>query len=178
MQLNLYNISDEYINYLRKFDHRIYESKEEVRKHHRKYLGIVLSINCFNYYIPLSSPKNTDYINIENNEIRKSIVPIIRIIGKDKNKNNKLYGTLRVSNMIPVPITEITPYCIQNEKDKKYKNLILAELRFIKKNTKMIIKNANVLYKQKEKNVNIIYIQNTLNFKLLEQKCIEYKIIN
>lgn len=51
MQLNLYSISDKYVDYLRKFDNRVYDNKEEIRVHTRKYLGIVLSINSFNYII-------------------------------------------------------------------------------------------------------------------------------
>lgn len=174
MQLNLYSVSDKYVEYLRKFDNRVYDNKEEMRVHTRKYLGVVLNINSFNYYIPFSSPKDTDYYDVEKTRIRKSIIPIIRMTEKDKEGKEKLYGTLRVSNMIPVPITEIMPYYVQDEKDINYKNLILSELKFIKHNTKMIIKNANILYKQKEKKENIAYINNSLNFKLLEEKCIEY----
>ena len=174
MQLNLYSVSDEYIEYLRKFDNRIYDNKEEVRVHTRKYLGIVLSINSFNYYIPFSSPKDTDYYDVDKTKIRKSVIPIIRMIEKNAEGNYKLYGTLRISNMIPVPITEITPYFVKDEKDINYKNLILSEIRFIRKNTEKIVKSANVLYKQKENNEDIAYVRNSLNFKLLEEKCLEY----
>lgn len=55
--MKLYAITDEYINYLRKFDNRVYDNKEDKRKVMRKYLGIVLKINQLNYYIPMSSPK-------------------------------------------------------------------------------------------------------------------------
>ena len=174
MQLNLYSISDKYVDYLRKFDNRVYDNKEEIRVHTRKYLGIVLSINSFNYYIPFSSPKATDYYDVDNTQIRKSVIPIIRISEKDKNGNFKLYGTLRVSNMIPVPITEITPYFVKDEQDINYKNLVLSEIRFIRKNTNMIVRNANVLYKQKENNLDISYVKNSLDFKLLETKCLEF----
>ena len=174
MQLNLYSISDEYVDYLRKFDNRVYDNKEEIRVHTRKYLGIVLSINSFNYYIPFSSPKDTDYYDKEKNQVRKSVVPIIRMTEKDKDGISKLYGTLRVSNMIPVPITEITPYFVKDEQDINYKNLILSEIRFIRKNTNMIVKNANVLYRQKENNLDISYVKNSLDFKLLEEKCLEF----
>ena len=174
MQLNLYSISDEYVEYLRKFDNRVYDNKEDYRVHTRKYLGVVLSINSFNYYIPFSSPKDTDYYDTEKRKIRKSVIPIIRMTEKDKDGNSKLYGTLRISNMIPVPITEITPYFVKDEQDINYKNLILSELRFIKKNTELIVKNANVLYKQKENQQDIMYVKNSLDFKLLEEKCLEY----
>lgn len=33
MKLNLYSISDQYIKYLRQFDDKIYNNKEEVRNH-------------------------------------------------------------------------------------------------------------------------------------------------
>lgn len=89
MQLNLYSVSDEYIEYLRNFDNRVYDNKQEIRIHTRKYLGVVLSINSFNYYIPFSSPKDTDYYDVEKTKIRKSIVPIIRIIEKNSEDNYK-----------------------------------------------------------------------------------------
>ena len=63
---------------------------------------------------------------------------------------------------------------MQEEKDLNYKNLILSELRFIKKNTNKIIKNAHLLYKQKEQKQDIAYVKNSLEFKLLEEKCLEY----
>lgn len=124
-----------------------------------------MSINEFNYYIPFSSPKSTDYYDVEKTRIRKSIIPIIRMSEKDKNNNYKLYGTLRISNMITVPITEIMPYFVKNESDVNYRNLILSELRFIKRNTSLIIKNANILYRQKEKGESTAYVTNSVNFK-------------
>lgn len=54
--MKLYSVSDKYIQYLRKFDNKVYDNKENNRKFNRKYLGIVLTINELNYYIPMSSP--------------------------------------------------------------------------------------------------------------------------
>ena len=149
MKLNLYSVSDKYIKYLRQFDERIYDNKEDIRTQTRKYLGIVLTVNDFNYYIPMSSPKKSDYIEYD---------------------SDRLYGTLRISNMIPVPITELEPYVISNERNKKYKEVILGELRYINNNSEKIMKNAEIVYKQKLKNEEIGYIKNTVNFKLLEEK--------
>lgn len=174
MQLNLFSISDQYITYLRKFDDKIYDNKITERNHTRKYIGVVLNINHFNYYIPFSSPKNTDYYDIEKSRIKKSVIPIIRMTDRDRNNKEKLYGTLRVSNMIPVPDSELIPYLVKEEKDINYQNLILSELRFIKKNTKMILKNAYLLYHQKSQNKDIPYVKSSLNFKLLEEKCLAY----
>ena len=65
MKLNLYSISNKYIKYLRKYENRVYDNKEEDKINGRKYLGVVLTVNEYNYYIPMSSPKKSD---------RKSVV--------------------------------------------------------------------------------------------------------
>ena len=126
--------------------------------------------------IPLSSPKNTDY-QIINGErrIRKSIIPIIRITAVSSNGEPELKGTLKLSNMIPVPASELTLYDIDNESDRRYKALIHKELIFIRKNQKKIKQNAKLLYKQKsENNSSIGYLKSTVDFRLLEQKHDEF----
>lgn len=169
MKLNLYSVSDKYIKYLRQFDDRIYDNKEENRIHERKYVGLVLTVNEFNYYIPMSSPKKSDYIDFENKVIRNDTKTIIRIHDGDR-----LYGTLRISNMIPVPITELEPYILSNENDLKYKEVILGELRYINNNSEKIVKYAKTVYNQKIKNIDVGYIKNTVDFKLLEEKLKEW----
>ncbi len=169
MKLNLYSVSDKYIKYLRQFDDKIYDNKEEIRSHKRKYLGVVLTVNEFNYYIPMSSPKKSDYLDFDKKIIRNDTKTIIRI-----HESGRLYGTLRISNMIPVPITELQPYIIADEDDLKYKEVILGELRYINNNSSKIVKYAKTIYNQKIKNMNIGYINNTVNFKLLEEKLKEW----
>ncbi len=51
--MKLYAVTDKYIDYLRQFDNKVYDNKEDRRKVMRKYLGIVLTINEINYYIPM-----------------------------------------------------------------------------------------------------------------------------
>ena len=165
MKLNLYSVSDKYIKYLMQFDNRIYDNKEDSRTYKRKYVGVVLTINDFNYYVPMSSPKKSDYIDYEKKIIRNDTKTIIRI-----HEGGRLYGTLRISNMIPVPITELEPYIITDEKDLKYRQVILGELRYINSNTEKIVKYAKIVYNQKIKNIDIGYIKNTIDFKVLEEK--------
>ena len=140
-----------------------------MRTHERKYLGVVLTVNEFNYYIPMSSPKKSDYLDLGNKIIRSDTKTIIRI-----HEGGRLYGTLRISNMIPVPITELEPYIISSEKDLKYKEVVLGELRYINNNSDKIVKYAKTVYKQKIKNIDIGYIKNTVDFKLLEEKLKEW----
>lgn len=170
-ELKLYEISEEYISYISTAEKNVFSSKENDRNHTRKYLGIVYIINGYNYYIPLSSPKNSDY-RMENGRrtIRGSIVPIIRITSQSSSGELELKGTLKLSNMIPVPASELTLYDMEHEPDLFYKALIHKEMLFIRKNRNKIIQNAKILYKQKkENNPTIGYLKSTVDFSLLEQ---------
>ncbi|MBQ9610015.1 MAG: type III toxin-antitoxin system ToxN/AbiQ family toxin [Lachnospiraceae bacterium] len=60
-EFKIYSVSDDYINYLRQFYPNVYSNKVDKRIHTRKYVGIVLKISNYNYYVPMSSPKDTDY---------------------------------------------------------------------------------------------------------------------
>ena len=54
MSLKIYSVSDRYIKFLRD-DSRlknVFDNKEGARSHSRKYLGVALSINGYNYFIP------------------------------------------------------------------------------------------------------------------------------
>ena len=42
MKLKIYSVSDEYVNHLRQFDNKIYDNKEDIRTHTRKYVGVVI----------------------------------------------------------------------------------------------------------------------------------------
>ena len=60
-EFKIYSVSDKYIEYLRKEVPNVYSNKVNNRKHTRKYVGVVIRIGRYNYYIPMSSPKNSDY---------------------------------------------------------------------------------------------------------------------
>ena len=57
----IYSVSDRYISYLREKFPNVYSNKVDTRVHTRKYLGVVLQVGEYKYYIPMSSPKQTDY---------------------------------------------------------------------------------------------------------------------
>ena len=176
-ELRLYTVSDEYIQYLSEFDFRVMSNKEESRNFERKYLGTVLSINEVDYFIPLASPKSSDYTVDKNGckIIRKNIVPIIRIVHKDHNGILKLIGTIKFNNMIPVIHSEIKQYNIANEPDLAYRDLVYKEWEFIRAHKLEIYKNAKIIYNQKTKNYkNIGYLDNTVDFLLLEQKAKDF----
>ena len=51
--MEFYHIKDEYISFLKAYNSKVPENKQE----NRPYLGIVLQIDSIKYYAPFSSPK-------------------------------------------------------------------------------------------------------------------------
>ena len=172
-QFKLYSVSDEYVEWLRKDFPNVYSNKINSRTHTRKYLGVVLQIGRYNYYVPMSSPKDSDYqVAGDNKVIKKSIVPIVRIVVKNSVGEKELKGTLRISHMIPVPESELELYDLENESDGTYKDLVQNEMIFIRKNREKIDSNAKLLYKQKLANDTTAgYVKSALDYKALEGLC-------
>ena len=77
--------------------------------------------------------------------------------------------------MIPIPnniiVTSLLKY---NESDKKYKDLISAEYRYINSNKKEIYKRANKIYSAVTKHKKNFLKTIACDFKLLEEKCLGY----
>ncbi|MGF6905859.1 type III toxin-antitoxin system ToxN/AbiQ family toxin [Fusobacterium sp. PH5-44] len=173
-KIGFYEIDPNYLNYLRQFDNRILKPSDDGTNKTRKYIGILLSVEGKNYLAPLASPKKSDYL--PDGTIRKSVIPIIRIVSKNDNGELELKGKIKLSSMIPViDMSLVREYKIDLEKDKNYRHVIEKEMEFISNNKKLILNHARVLYNQKTKNFDIKYIENVVDFKLLETKAFEYK---
>ena len=146
-EFKIYSVSDAYIDYLRQYEPNVYSNKVGNRTHTRKFVGTVIKINGYKYFVPMSSPKESDYqVAGAEKVIKKSIVPIIRMTEKHNGKK-ELKGTLRLSHMIPVPETELALYDLENESDNNYKALVQSEAIFIRKNSAKIRNNATLIYK-------------------------------
>lgn len=173
VEFKLYSVSDRYISYLREKFPNVYSNKMDTRIHTRKYLGVVLQVGKYHYYIPMSSPKQTDYqVAGDNMVIKKSIVPIMRVVVKNAKGEKELKATLRLSHMIPVPDSELELYDLDNEQDVAYKDLVQNEMIFIRKNQDKISANAQLIYKQKmENDTSAKYVMSALDYKALEELC-------
>lgn len=90
-KFRFYHVREGYIEFLHKVDNRVQMNKG--RK--RPYVGIVLSIEGYDYYVPLESPK-PNHANI------KSGSPVLKL------DDGKL-GIMGFNNMIP-----IRRYCLCN----------------------------------------------------------------
>ena len=56
-EINLYEIDSKYIDHLSQFEKHLFQNKKVTQKFSRKYIGIILKINGFSYFAPLSSFK-------------------------------------------------------------------------------------------------------------------------
>ena len=82
--MKFYNIKDEYINYLKKYDAKVADNK----KGKRPYVGVVLEIDGIKYYTPFTSPKEKHRKMKNTKDFRKI--------------NQGIYGAINFNNMIPV----------------------------------------------------------------------------
>ena len=157
-RLKLYYISDAYIKYLRKYDDRVMINKNRTRP----YVGVVYTYNDHYYFAPLSSPKP------KHQKMNKSAIDIWLI------DNGKL-GVINFNNMIPSPKEELTEV-IPTVKDEKYKKLLENQISSINKNRELLLKKINRFHKKY--NDRLLFpnvLSRCCNFKLLEEKCKEYK---
>ena len=159
MNLKFYEVDGEYIKYLRvNGDQKI--PNIEYENHKKFFCGIVLTINNFNYFAPVSS---------YNKKVHTSFL----IMDKDREtKELKAISSLRFSFMFPCPIEYLSQKDFSKE-DEKYKILLRKELHYCNTNREKIKKMANEVYKLglNEKNRQKF---NICDFKKLEEKCLEY----
>lgn len=160
MDIELYNIDNNYINYLSPHAPHLFHNKKPGQQNERKFIGIILQVNGLDYFAPLSSfkpkhqkmPEMMDFIKVKN------------------------YAVINLNNMFPVPKTECTFVDIQQETDLQYKALLRAEYRYIKSIQDKIRKNASTIYNHKISNGNSTGLAKRCNdFLLLEKLCKEYK---
>lgn len=176
--MKIVEIIPDYINYLHDFDNRV--NLEHCDGKTRKFIGITFPSNQSGllYFVPLSSPDGSDF---SNGRLRKSFFPCIYRITRFNNKKGKhvFMGKLLFNNMIPVLGSVIKDYDIKNEEDAKYKALLDNQVRLLRKpyHDGTLAKYADKIYSEKINGVDKNYLKATVDFSLLEEKCINWKTI-
>lgn len=127
--MRFYHIRDDYITFLRQYETKVEENKNESRP----YVGVVLQIGSIAYYAPFTSPK-PKHQNMKNGKD-------FRKIGQGK------YGAINFNNMIPVPDSALLLKDIAQEKDPKYRRLLQNQYEEIKKDWDNIQRTAENLRK-------------------------------
>ena len=154
--IRLYEIDDKYVEYLRKFDKKVLSPKTEDRKQTRKYIGIILNTQSFNYFIPLSSYKPETYDSMYESISLKKIEDM---------------AVLRINNMIPVVDNVVHEIKFSLVIDEQYRTLLQNEYRIIKAREREIRTDARIVYfyRLNEKNRNKGLYNICCDFKLLEE---------
>lgn len=155
-KLMMYDISDNYRKYLSKYDSRV--SKKE----NRKFYGILVSNEKMDYYIPFTSKTN------------KNTSTKLTINIKDGSK--EIIAKLLLNNMIPVNIKDAHIVDINNS---KYKTYYINEIRYLhnEKVIEELIRKLNYIFNvlENENHYDYDFFKEVCcNFKLLEEKCLEY----
>ena len=157
-KLRFYHIREGYVEFLHTIDRRVQFNKGQ----RRPYVGVVLSIEEHNYYVPLESPK-PNHVNI------KSGGPVLKM------DDGKL-GIMGFNNMIPVRNFHLIEFDIQAEPDEQYRALLQNQLAFCEKNKKVIFARAETTYRKATDGKNSFYRKTCCNFKRLEEHYDKYKV--
>lgn len=168
--LKIYHVQERYIKYLRNFDNKVTIVKDRGKA--RPYVGIVFQINQYKYFAPFSSPeKNEDG---EINEEYRLHYSKNNNITYEKIENLK-YGTIKINNMIPIPESQLIYFEINDIQDEKYREILEDQFIYCDNNKVRILNKANKLYKMVTIYKNVHFVGISCNFKLLEEKCLEYQ---
>ena len=157
--LKLYTIDADYVKYLSQINPHLYKDDKQRR---RKYIGIVLQIKELQYFVPLTSFKKKHKALSDSLDFMK--------IGN--------IAAININMMFPVPRGLYHVVDIDSEKDSFYKSLLVKESRYIKTNAELITNNARVLYAKVTKNPESKLAKKSNSFKLLEEVCQEYVVID
>ena len=164
MKFSFYTVDAAYCDFLRKSDPCVPYTMD--KKSIRPFVGIVFSVNGFQYYAPLTSPK-PKHIHMKNQ------VDFLKIKSGE-------WGAINFNNMIPVLPECLTKVEIRiSETDTKpevdYKNLLANQLSWCNSHRDTIMGQAEKLYHM------IIHGKawenlagRCCNFALDEQQCLLY----
>ena len=165
-KLKWYIANKDYVNYLKDFDSKVENINYD--KKLKPYIGILITINEFDYYVPISSAKEKHY------KIKEGM-DFIKI-----KQGDKIIGVLNLNNMIPIyennakklKYKEIEQYRdFSSDKEKSlYISFLSLELKLINNKIERIKSNALKLYKEKINNPNSNISKRCCDFKILEEK--------
>lgn len=170
-----YVADKDFVKYLHSVDNKVEEI--EYGDSFKPYFGIITSINDFNYYLPVSSPK-LKHFNMKNSK------DFLKVLDPD---TGELIAVLNINNMIPIPLQYLTELDYTGvDKYKKfdsdlaknhYIDLLRKELKIIKSLNKRIEENAIYLYKHYKDFPNDRLSSRCCNFIKLEECIKDYQMV-
>lgn len=163
INLKIVRVNSDYCDYLRKFDNKVAYNKNE--KELRPFIGILFQINSCWIFCTIIKPK-LKHKNMKNT------VDFFKI------KEGEL-GAVNFNNMIPVTKTNYSLVDLTKETltiaELKYQKLLREQLDWLNANYKQVKNKSFKLYQlynngRLPENIK----SRCCNFKLLEEKCVEY----
>ena len=136
MKFTLYRIDPEYCDYLRAHDEKVPINHGDKKR--RPFIGVVLEVNQFKYFAPLTSPK-------PKHQTMNNAIDFIKIAGGT-------LGAININYMIPVPEQCLTAadLAIRDEDTEatvKYKRMMHQQIDWCKRNRPTITNRAEKLYR-------------------------------
>ena len=83
----------------------------------------------------------------------------------------KNYAVINLNNMFPVPEGQYEYVDIAREEDDKYRDLLRAEYRYIKKMEDKIRRSASILYRKKVEGKKCAAAERCIDFRRMEEMC-------
>ena len=161
MNIKIYYIDDEYIDYLREFDTKVPYNKNRTRP----YVGIVYTYQNNNYFAPLSSPKEKHL------KMSDKAIDIYKIA-------NGTLGIININNMLPTPIECLTE-ALPTITDEIYKTLLKKQITYINDNKNDLLSKVNQFQLRYRKGfLPKGVLERCCDFQLLEEKCKEWEKIH
>lgn len=165
--LRIARIDTKYINYLKQFQEHIWNNDD--KGNIRPYVGIVLELDGVKYYAPMTSPKAKNMYWVET-------LTFIRI-----EDQGVLKCAVYLNNLIPVDDYVLVEFDINSE-EPGYATLLNLQQQELRKRADHICRNAAIIYNKVTKYghepQNAKLVKDCYDFKLLEQKLVEYKDLN
>ena len=127
--LEIYQVSERYTDYLRKYDDKVSVDKDSG---HKAYIGVLLRVNGFKYIAPLSSPK-------EKHKHMKRQPDVFLIKGGD-------LGVINLNNMIPVRQAHIKKIIFEDLEDKRYVYLLKKQYMALSHLMDFVLSKAKKVY--------------------------------
>ncbi len=175
-----YTVNPDYLEYLNKIDSEVYYDIA-YRNSIKPFVGIIVGIENYNYFIPLSSSKekHKNWRNVSNEhfliyEIIDNHITINGDIYKYYSAEEKMHilSILDIKKMIPVPSGCYEKIEFNQLIDYRYKDLFEKEYAFCLSIKEKVLKKAENLYK-KQKETGIIRRANC-DFNKLESAMKEW----
>jgi protein AbiQ len=159
--MNFYIIDDAYIAHLKLVDSRVPENY----KASKPFIGVVLQINDFKYFAPLTSHKP------KQDGIRHDSPTVVKLHERG-NEGNKL-GMIQLNNMIPVPDQAIKPLDMAAQ-PSHYARMLNKQHEYIKTVRTQINEKAQKLYKLVCVDKHHLFARISCDFQALEQALGKY----